>query len=202
MRTIVIHNNEIYFNSILLGEVVRTVTAFDVDTISRHQLESKLWAARTLKALQLVSLDKLGTVFLHGDMYGILNPILFEVDLDIDKVRGFVMDSTAEKIAEAINREYVSNRWKFKAVVVQDMHDIDYEGFAYQVKKIPLYEEPDTIIHMSYDEPWELWYQNIPEGKLVVLQGEEEIMVPMTQTLFHDKLLMPTQNRFMKIGYV
>ena len=193
---------------------------FDEDCFSRGQLQSKIWLVNELKRIGV----DLGTVFLCAGWYGTLAVMLFESGISLEKIRSFDIDESTEDIAEVFNRHWVINDWKFKPVV-QDIHDIDFNEHCYIVKKSGddferLWDTPDTIINTSCEhiENFDIWYEKIPSGKLVVLQCNdyEEIeehvnthatlesfaeQTPMDVELYSGELQLDKYRRYMRIGY-
>ena len=193
---------------------------FDEDCFSRGQLESKLWLVNELKKIGI----DLGTVFICAGWYATLAVMLFESGLTLEKIRSFDIDESTEKIAEIFNKHWVINGWKFKSVV-QDIHDINFKEHCYIVAKSGgsdferLWDTPDTIINTSSEHinNFEQWYNKIPDGKNVVIQGNDYFEIeehvncskdlkefsdksPMTTVLYEGELQLPKYKRFMKIG--
>ena len=191
------------------------------DCFARGQLESKLWLVRELQQCNI----PLGTVFICAGWYATIATMLFESDIEIDKIRSFDMDTTCASIAEVFNKPWVVDSWKFKASY-KDIHDIDFTGKTpYSVYKSNgeeqlLLDSPDTVVNTSCEhiENFEEWYAKIPDGKLVILQSnnfydvEEHVncvtdvdefinTAPMTTVLYSGELALPKYNRFMIIGY-
>lgn len=194
----------------------------DKDCFSRGQLESKLWLVKELEKLDV----ELGIVFLCAGWYATLATMLFESNVNVDKVRSFDIDPTTIDIAEVFNKPWFMEKWKFKALV-EDIHNIDYSEHTWQFwsnannrmsKEIT--DVPDTIINTSCEHitNFKEWYTKIPKGKLVVLQSnnyyeidehvncvsnvqEFKKMAPMSQLLYSGKLKLPKYTRFMLIGY-
>lgn len=191
------------------------------DCFARGQLESKLWLVRELQQCDI----PLGTVFICAGWYATIATMLFESDIEVDKIRSFDMDTTCASIAEVFNKPWVVDAWKFKASY-KDIHDIDFTGKTpYSVYKSNgeeqlLLDSPDTIINTSCEhiENFEEWYAKIPDGKLVILQSnnfydvEEHVncvadvdefinTAPMSTVLYSGELALPKYNRFMIIGY-
>ena len=105
--------------------------------------------------------------------------------------------------------------------------DVDYDEHTWQYwsnannrMSKPITDTPNTIINTSCEhiENFAEWYDLIPDGKLVVLQGnnffevEEHVncstsisqfsrSCPMKETLFEGELFLSDYTRFMKIGY-
>lgn len=193
---------------------------YDTDCFSRGQLESKLWLVQELQRQKI----DLGTVFLCAGWYATLATMLFESKIKVDKIRSFDIDPTCANIAEVFNKPWVKEEWQFKACT-QDIMEIQWDGHSYPVTRSDgsvcmLYDTPDTIINTSCEhiENFAEWYQNIPQGKLVVLQSnnyfeiKEHVncvkdikefgnMARMTGPLFAGELELPKYTRFMLIGF-
>lgn len=193
---------------------------YDKDCFSRGQLESKLWLVRELKKLNL----DLGTIFLCAGWYGTLAVMLFESGIKIDKIRSFDIDPSTVDIAETFNKPWVKDDWRFKAAV-EDIFNIDYSTFSYSVYRsdkstCELTDLPDTIINTSCEhiDNFANWYEKIPSGKLIILQGNDYFEIPehvncshnieefsnkspMQTVLYEGVLELPKYKRFMKIGY-
>lgn len=192
----------------------------DDDCFSRGQLQSKLWLINKLDQLNL----DLGTVFLCAGWYGTLATMMFEKELNIEKIRSFDIDPSCVDIAERFNKPWVMEGWKFKATT-KDILSIDYVKDVYTVAKSDgttehLSDEPTTIINTSCEhiENFSTWYNKIPKGKLVILQTNDyfeiadhvncstdlaafEAQTPMTECLYSGVLELDKYNRYMRIGY-
>jgi len=191
------------------------------DCFARGQLESKLWLVRELQQCNI----PLGTVFICAGWYATIATMLFESDMEIDKIRSFDIDTTCAEIAEVFNKPWVVDGWKFKAAY-KDIHDIDFTGKTpYSVYKSNgeeqlLCDSPDTVINTSCEhiDNFEAWYSKIPDGKLVILQSNNFYEVdehvncvadvdefidtaPMSTVLYSGELELPKYTRFMIIGY-
>ena len=143
--------------------------------------------------------------------------------LRLDKIRSFDIDPSCVDIAEGLNREYLKDKWKFKAIT-QDIHNINYAGHRYTTYRANgeeqiLYNEPDTIINTSCEhiKDFNAWYNSIPDGKLVILQSndffelEEHIncvknieefkeQCLVSNLLYSGTIELSKYNRFMLIG--
>lgn len=197
-------------------------TTYDKDCFSRGQLQSKLWLVRELKKLDV----DLGTVFLCAGWYATLAVMLFESGIKLDKIRSFDIDPTTVDIAEVFNKPWFTNQWQFKALV-KNIQEIDYREYTWQSwsnannrMSYPITDVPNTIINTSCEhiENFAEWYNKIPAGKLVVLQGNDYFEIaehvncstniaefsyqaPMATTLYEGELELPKYKRFMKIGF-
>ncbi len=203
------------FKSIFVNE-----TEIWNDCFARGQLRSKLWLVHELKKCNA----DLGTVFLCAGWYATLATMLFESDIKVSKIKSFDVDPTCWKIAEIFNKPWVVNEWQFKAST-KDIFDINFASETYTTHRsdgttCEQDDIPDTIINTSCEhiENFAEWYAKIPDGKLVVLQGnnffevEEHVncstsisqfsrSCPMKETLFEGELFLSNYTRFMKIGY-
>ena len=207
----------------LFKNLTNSVDHFDVDltdALSWGQLKSKRWLIEVLEESNV----KLGTVFLCGGWYATLSAMLFQSNINLDKVRSFDIDPTCAPIAEAINKTQVRDEWKFKASTL-DIHSLQYEGFPYTTHRsdgssVELVDTANTVINTSCEhiESFNSWYYVIPKGTLVILQSnnyeeiedhvncsqtleEFSITTPMTEVLYEGELFLPAYTRFMKIGY-
>jgi hypothetical protein len=196
-------------------------TYYDKDCFSRGQLQSKLWLINELEKLDL----DLGTVFLCAGWYATLAVMLFESDIKLDKIRSFDIDPTTVDIAEVFNKPWFVEQWRFKSLC-QNIMDINYDEYVWQYwsnannrMSYPITDNPTTIINTSCEhiENYASWYEKIPAGKIVILQGNNYFEIkehvncsstldefsnksPMTTVLYEGELELPKYKRFMKIG--
>jgi len=210
-------------------QIVQTIKSFhasgtriDKDALSQGQLKSKMWLIDELRLID----EPLGTVFLCAGWYGILATLMFEYDLDVEKIRSFDMDPDVENIADKFNLPWFSDQWRFKAIT-EDIHNVDFnehEWTAWSNKNErmskPIKESPDTIINTSCEhiENFDDWYEKLPKGKLLVLQSnnyedvQEHVNIsksleefvdqtPMKSVLYSGDLPLDTYTRYMRIGY-
>ncbi len=192
---------------------------WDEDCFSQGQIKSKLWL---LNELQKTKLD-LGTVFICAGWYSTLATMIFESKLNVKEIRSFDNDPSCLKIAEIFNKPWVMQDWKFKPATY-DIHDIDYNSFDYSVirtngTECKLTSSPDTIINTSCEHitSFDKWYEKIPNGKLVILQGNDYFELnehincsadqdsfsekaPMSDVLYLGTIDCDKYKRFMKIG--
>ena len=200
--------------------VVNEIT-WDEDCFSQGQIKSKMWLLEELKKLKL----DLGTVFLCAGWYGTLATMLFESKIKVDKIRSFDIDESCVEVAEIFNKPWFVDEWKFKSIT-DDIMNIDYDKHVWQFwsnknnrMSRPITDVPDTIINTSCEHihDFELWYNKIPKGKLIILQGNDYFELnehvncsadqdsfsekaPMTDTLYLGTIDCGKYKRFMKIG--
>lgn len=196
-------------------------TNIDVDCFSRGQLQSKLWLVKELSKINV----KLGTVFLCAGWYATLSTMIFESGMSVKCIRSFDIDPTCVSIAEVFNKPWFMDQWKFKAIT-QDIFDINYSEHTWQFwsnanKRMskPITDTPDTIINTSTEHirDYTNWYNLIPNGKLIILQGNNYFEIPehvncsknllefsdkspMEKVLYQGEINLPKYTRFMKIG--
>lgn len=189
------------------------------DALSWGQLKSKRWLINELEKI-----DKdLGTVFIGAGWYAILAGMIFESNLQFEKIRSFDINEECAAIADTVNRKYVADGWKFKATTF-DIHDIKYPH-TYITKKFngeeqTLTDFPNTIINTSCEhiENFSLWYNKIPNNTFLVLQTNNYFDIdehvncstslehflstaPMTDCLYKGEIKLSKYTRFMLIGY-
>lgn len=190
-----------------------------LDSVSDGQLSSKQWLLSELEKLDL----DFGTVFLCAGWYATLAHMLFESKCKINKIRSFDIDDSCYKIAEIINKSKVKNGWIFKAATA-DIHNLLYDNFSYTTHRydgslLTLTDTADTIINTSCEhiEDFNKWYNNIPNGKIIILQTNDYIEIkdhvncstslanfgdntPMTTVLYSGQLELEKYIRYMRIG--
>ena len=189
------------------------------DAFSVGQLQSKRWLVDSLKD----TVDQLGTIFICAGWYGTLASMLFDSGLDIRCIRSFDIDPDCAGVAETVNRQHVLDNWKFKATTA-DIQNLEFDNYTYTTHRrdgsgVELCETADTIINTSCEhiDKFELWYDKIPKGKLVILQTNnyfdlpEHIncvhglndfakQTPMSDVLFEGALGLSKYTRYMRIG--
>lgn len=185
----------------------------DKDAFSSGQIGSKIWLAECLEDcildLQFKGLyNQPLKIAIIGGWYGLLNFIIQSRNLiNIEYVRSIDIDSEACEQADLINNLWVWQNWKFKSLC-RNANDFEFFDF-------------DLIINSAIEHiPTKVWWDNIPEGKLVVLQSNdmdhddhvanhlniEEFSndFPLTNTLLLKSKLFQYDDwkftRFMKIG--
>jgi len=212
------HFIKTYFN--LVDSAVGTsVNVFDA--FSRGQLSSKLWLINKLASLEL----KLGRTWTLCGWMGTLGWLLLreQSNLGIDCVRSFDVDPACANLADSLNRASVKDGWAFKASTL-DVNSMQYDNFDYVTLKYDgteqnVWESADTIINTSCDHMGsdDTWWNNIPQGKLVILQNNDwyendqhnnsmqdidafKSKYPMSELLYEGELDLTLYTRFMLIG--
>jgi len=217
-RMFVLTNNSL-FNQ--LRNAVDNEGAELSDALSWGQLKSKRWLVSELEKLNL----DLGTIFLCAGWYATLAPMLFDSNCKIDKIRSFDIDESCVSIADTINSNKVKENWKFKSVT-DDIFNINYSIHQWQTwskannrMSYPITDTPNTIINTSCEhiENFDVWYNKIPNGKIVVLQSNNYFEVeghincsnsleefvnqtPMSHVYYDGELFLDKYTRYMRIG--
>ena len=127
----------------------------DNDAFSSGQISSKIWLCEELERTNWSS----NLTYIYGGWYGVLGFLLLSRgNFQVDKIRSLDIDPSCQPVADMLNENWVWQEWRFKAFT-QDCN---------------LYEEQfgDLIINTSTEhfESME-WFDRIPKGTRVVLQG-------------------------------
>jgi len=203
-------------------EVKRKYADIDFrDAFSEGQIKSKLWLIEKLEEY----VTELGIVFVLGGWIGLL-PFLLLNDgkLNIEKLRSLDIDPKVNEVAREINRQNFLSSWKFYPVSC-DVTKIEFNPFVWygwstvrQESVGPIKETPGTIINTSCEHMNDNWFNEIPYGKLVVLQSnnflegeghvncvqsleEMKSKYKLTELLYSGSLELDKYTRFMLIGY-
>ena len=131
------------------------------DAFSNGQIASKIWLCEQLELL----FNNIDTIWIYGGWYGMTSFLLkSRGNINISTIRSYDIDTECEAIADMINENWVYQEWQFKA------HTIDCS------KLIPKLGNPDLIINTSTEHFDTMdWWNNIPKGTHVVLQGNNMI---------------------------
>jgi hypothetical protein len=210
-----------YGTLVQVGAVLRTFPEINLqDALAAGQVDSKRWLIEKLEELDL----SLGNVFVVGGWWGLLPAMMFESELRFDHIRSFDIDPACAPVADALNRPFVIDGWRFKASTL-DMLALDYAHSRFSTKRadgsvVVVEERPDTIINTSCEHLVQFsgWWERIPHGKLVILQSNDfripaehvncksslaefRESAPLSRELFAGELPLPDYRRFMLIGY-
>lgn len=142
-----------------------------LDAFWAGQIDSKSWLVNTLNS---VIEDKTGNknVYIFGGWIGVLGSMLLNCsNWNVGKIRSVDIDPWCEAVADSLNCNSVADGWKFKAVTA-DMGSYGYDW------DIP----PDIIINTSTEHvdqgTYDQWWDRIPGGCLVVVQGNDFFSCP------------------------
>lgn len=162
MRTIKITELAHWFNAI------RNITDHDtrtrmLDSLWDGQIESKSWLVTELE--ECVMPSSTPNIYIFGGWTGILaNMILQSSIINPNKVRSIDIDPWCESVADTVNKIHEMNDWRFKAVTA------DMLTYQYQTDIIPHIVINTSSEHIT-QECYDQWYQKIPNGTLVIVQG-------------------------------
>lgn len=133
-----------------------------IDAFSSGQISSKMWLC---EKLEKICDDLPQKIWIYGGWTGVLSLLLLSrSNIKIDMIRSFDVDEKCEKIADTLLENWVWQNWKFKAVTI-DCNDINIHNQTYG----PL---PTIVINTSSEHfKRKDWYNNIPTGTMVVIQG-------------------------------
>lgn len=128
---------------------------FNPDAFSNGQIDSKLWLCSEIEKL----FDKIDEIWIYGGWHGLTAFLLkSRGNINIQKIYSYDIDPTCEPIADLINENWIIKNWEFKAFTKDCNELIPYE--------------PDLIINTSTEHFENLnWWNNIPSGKIIALQG-------------------------------
>jgi hypothetical protein len=125
---------------------------------------SKLWLARELKqVLQQQGIDSVPVAYILGSWYSNLSTILRKTGVPIDKIvdveqRGEWLD-IGQKLQQGMRIQGVEH-------MQADANEIDYRQLG----------QPGLVINTSSNDlPDHGWFNHIPDGTLVVLQGRDAV---------------------------
>jgi len=133
----------------------------DKDAFSSGQIGSKIWLCEELEKL----FETADNIWIYGGWYGITAFLLnSRNNIRIGQIRSYDIDPACEQVADMINENWVIDNWKFKAKT-QDCNLLDLD-----------WNSPDLIINTSTEHfESRAWWNSIPQGTVVALQGNNMI---------------------------
>jgi len=126
---------------------------------------SKLWLARELKQiLQQQGIDSVPVTYILGSWYSNLSTILRKTGVPIDKIvdveRKKEWLKTGKQLQQDMNITGVEQ-------MQADANEIDYRQL----------QQPGIVINTSTNDISDHgWFDNVPEGTIVVLQGRDHVL--------------------------
>lgn len=132
-----------------------------LDAFWSGQLNSKVWLVEELNKLHTTPSD----IYIFGGWIGVLASVIFQAStFPVRRIRSIDLDSWCEPVADMMCKPYEMDAWKFKAIT-HDMKTYQYETY------------PDIVINTSTEhvtqDVYDEWYNNIPDGSLVIAQGND-----------------------------
>lgn len=152
---------------------------FHKDAFSSGQIDSKLWLCKELENL----FDSIDNVWIYGGWYATTAFLLrSRNNIQIKKIYSYDVDPECENVADVINENWVSKEWAFKAFT-KDCNTLT-----------PTLENTDLIINTSTEHFESMdWWNNIPKGMTVVVQGNN---MPHDDHYIHTKNLKQFKKTF------
>ena len=183
------------------------------DFLSRGQVKSKIWLATELaKCIE----GKLGNVVFYGGWYNFVAYFLFS-QFEVDKVYSIDTDPTVIQPTERLYIKEVT-QGKFEAVTY-DVNKIKWDGktMIYNAHHSEQKDKIHMVINTSCEHMNNEWFDNLPDGTLVVLQTndyfeneqhsncckdleEAKNKYSMQSVMYEGELDTSLYNRFMLIG--
>lgn len=133
-----------------------------LDAFWDGQVHSKIWLSEVLNKYHNSRIPN--NIYIFGGWLGVLANILFQNSkFYIDTIYNIDLDPWCKPNSEKLNETY-HNMQRYQAETA-DMKDYVYN------------DTTDIIINTSTEhvtqETYDIWYDNIPSGSLVVLQGND-----------------------------
>lgn len=172
-----------------------------LESFWKGQIKSKIWLIENLKKYAASNPNK---IVIHGGWNGVLASLLFNSDINIEKIVSIDIDPECEEIAKTVNkRQEIEGR--FEAVTF-DMSDFEYEA--------------DIVINTSCEHitsgAYRRWLNLVPDNALVVVQSnnyfaleehincavdiDDFIMMSKLEVIESSVLSLPQYDRYMIIG--
>ena len=134
-----------------------------LESFWKGQVRSKVWLATQLE--KQVSSDPVDIV-VHGGWNGVLASILFNSNLNINKITSYDIDPECEEVARTVNmRQHMQGR--FNAVTGDSIMQL-YRGDVVV----------NTICEHLTQEDYDSWLRLVPDDALIVLQGNDYFDCP------------------------
>lgn len=134
-----------------------------LDAFWDGQIDSKAWLVNVLNTYAKPD----SNVYIFGGWIGVLGNLISGCSTwNPGKIRSIDLDPWCEAIADKLNHDWYTDEWRFKAVTA-DMGDFKYDPDIW----------PDIVINTSTEhvsqETYDCWFDRIPTGTMVVLQGND-----------------------------
>jgi len=153
----------------------------DSDAFSAGQVESKIWAAEELE--RVAAHTHILRISILGGWYGLLHFILrVRGRQQIEWCRSYDIDASACQTANAVNNTWELDQWRFRSWP-KDVNQCDYS------------DDTNCVINTATEHfSNQKWFENIPNGLLCVLQGNDldiEDHINRPNSLEHFKEMYP-----------
>jgi hypothetical protein len=147
-----------------LGEIFESSGPTLAGSYTPDLVFSKLWLARELKSiLKQQNIDSVPVAYILGSWYSNLSTILRRTGVPIDQIvdveqRGEWLE-TGQQLQQDMNIQGVEH-------MQADANEVDYRQL----------EQPGLVINTSINDiPDQGWFDNIPDGTLVIMQGRNAV---------------------------
>jgi hypothetical protein len=147
-----------------LGEIFESSGPTLAGSYTPDLVFSKLWLARELKSiLEQQSIDSVPVAYILGSWYSNLSTILRRTGVPIDRIvdveqRGEWL-RTGQQLQQDMNISGVQH-------MQADANELDYRQL----------EQPGLVINTSINDIADHgWFDNIPDGTLVIIQGRDAV---------------------------
>lgn len=185
-------------------DTMNKTARLQTDAFSAGQVESKIWAAEELE--RIAAHIHILRISILGGWYGLLHFILKARGRQtIEWCRSYDLDASACSGANMVNNTWESQDWKFRAIP-KDANTLTYD------------DGTNCIINTSTEHfDSRDWFNNIHEGMLCVLQGNDldiedhvnrpknlehfKEMYPLSVILFEGEKKFDNYTRYMIIGH-
>lgn len=129
-----------------------------LESFWKGQINSKVWLIKNLKEYALPSKNQ---IVIHGGWNGVLASLIFNSEINAERIVSVDIDPVCEEIAYTINkRQEIEGRF---TAVTADMTDYDYYA--------------DIVINTSCEhitqEQYEQWLERVPPQATIVLQSND-----------------------------
>jgi hypothetical protein len=136
-----------------------------LDALWSGQLVSKGWLVNTLS--DFIDSDSPMNIYIFGGWIGILGSMLLQSEkITISKIRSIDIDPWCKNIANTVNKKFEMDNYRFRAVTA-DMNSYQYQSDI----------KPNIVVNTSTEhvtqEVYDNWYNAIPAGTLIVIQGND-----------------------------
>ena len=134
-----------------------------LESFWKGQINSKVWLIEQLKKLPRAhSMD----ILICGGWYGVMDTLLFNSDLYVNRITSIDIDSKCELTANTMNKQYeIAGR--FRAVTQDMMTYKDYGGYDMII---------NTVCGHLTTEQYNEWLKLIPEDKIIVCQSNDFVI--------------------------
>lgn len=139
----------------------------DPDAFSDGQIRSKMWLCEEVERFTNLN-ETLGgpaKISVYAGWYGMLSFILLtrkRYPFRIDHIRSYDIDPKCEGVANLLLNRWEMEEWKFHAETCDVNSIVDFDDMNFVINT--------STEHMSME-----WFNNLPRGMFVCLQGTDQV---------------------------